>query len=66
MVTLVATGEWTEITWMQELTGLNKGGDELLAGQGEVRFTERMRFLNEQLQCYLQHGVMRPAESVSP
>lgn len=60
-VTLVAIGERTEITWMQELTGLSEAGDELLAREGEARFAERMRFINEQLQYYLEHGAMRPA-----
>ena len=38
-----------------------KAGDELLAREGEARFAERMGFINEQLQHYLEHGAMRPA-----
>lgn len=62
---LAVIGEQTEITWMQELTGLNEAGNELLAGEGEARFAERMGYINEQLQYYLQHGAMRPATPVT-
>jgi len=59
-VTLAAIGEQTEITWRQEVTGLDREGDRLLEGECEERFAKIMLFVNEQLQHYLQHGTMRP------
>lgn len=55
-ITLTLTDKSTTLQWMQEITGLNPKGDELVASYSETEFTSMMTSLQDMLNHFLKTG----------